>query len=212
MQKLVEGVHRFKKGSFVRDQQLFEKLASGQSPLALFIACSDSRIDLGRLTQTNPGDIFVQRAVGNIVPAYGSIFGGEAATIEYAVAALKIKHVVICGHSQCGAMGGLLNPQAVENLPAVKAYLEHAATTLRVLNEQYQDITDPAERLKQAVETNVLVQLESLKTHPAVAAALSSGELTLHGWVYKFETGDVSAYNHSTQQFEPLGDASSPTA
>ncbi len=210
MQKLVDGIHKFQRESFSQDQKLFETLADGQNPLALFITCSDSRIDPSRLTQTKPGELFIQRTAGNIVPPYGSVFAGEAATIEYAVMALNIRDIVICGHSHCGAMGGLLDPDAIENMPAVKAYLEHAESTRRIVKENYSHLTDPEKRLTLTVEENVLVQLESLRTHPSVAAAVGRNELKLHGWVYKFETGDVFAFNPDEHQFVPLADISPP--
>lgn len=208
MQKLVDGIHRFQRESFSQDQKLFETLAEGQSPLALFITCSDSRIDPNRLTQTKPGELFIQRTAGNIVPPYGSVFAGEAATIEYAVAALKIRDIVICGHSHCGAMGGLLAPESLQDMPAVRAYLEHAEATRRIVKENYQHLTDPVKRLTLTVEENVLVQLENLRTHPSVAAAVGRGELKLHGWVYKFETGDVFAYHPEKNAFLPIDDVS----
>jgi len=210
MQKLVQGIHKFQKESFSEDQKLFETLASGQNPLALFITCSDSRIDPNLLTQTKPGELFIQRTAGNIVPAYGSVFGGEAATIEYAVTALKIRDIVICGHSHCGAMAGLLDPNSLRTMPAVEAYLKHAEATRRIVNENYQHLTDPAKRLTLTVEENVLVQLESLRTHPSVAAAVGRGDLKLHGWVYKFETGEVFGYNPEQNAFLPIEDISTP--
>lgn len=204
MQKLVEGIHAFQRDQFSKDQKLFETLANGQSPLALFVTCSDSRIDPNRLTQTRPGELFILRTVGNIVPPYGAVFGGEAATIEYAVSALPVKDVIICGHSHCGAMAGLLNPEAVNKMPAVRAYLDHAESTRRIVEENYRELTDPVRRLTLTVEENVLVQLENLRTHPSVAAAIGRGELKLHGWVYKFETGEVFAYNPDKNQFLPI--------
>ncbi len=210
MQKLVDGIHRFQRELFSQDQQLFETLVEGQNPLALFVTCSDSRIDPSRLTQTRPGELFIQRTAGNIVPPYGSVHGGEAATIEYAVSVLKVRDIVICGHSHCGAMAGLLDPQSIEKLPAVKAYLEHAEATRRIVEENYGHLTDPEKRLTLTVEENVLVQLESLRTHPSVAAAIGRGQLKLHGWVYKFETGEVFAYNPDDAQFLPLQDIALP--
>lgn len=210
MQKLVEGIHKFQSEAFSQDQKLFETLADGQNPLALFITCSDSRIDPNRLTQTKPGELFIQRTAGNIVPPYGSVFSGEACTIEYAVVGLGIKDIVICGHSHCGAMAGLLDPASIEKMPAVKAYLQHAEATRRIVEENYEHLTDPAKRLTLTVEENVLVQLESLKTHPSVAAAIGRGELKLHGWVYKFETGEVFAYNPEKNAFLPIEDVSPP--
>jgi carbonic anhydrase len=206
MQKLVDGIHRFQKDQFRKDVKLFETLVEGQHPLALFITCSDSRIDPNRLTQTKPGELFIQRTAGNIVPPYGVVQGGEAATIEYAVSALTVRDIIICGHSHCGAMAGLLNPQSVEKMPAVKAYLEHAESTRRIVEEKYSHLTDPEKRLTLTVEENVLVQLESLRTHPSVAAAVDRGDLKLHGWVYKFESGDVFAFNPEQMQFMPIAD------
>lgn len=206
MQKLVEGIHKFQSGLFSEDQKLFETLAEGQKPLALFITCSDSRIDPNLLTQTKPGELFIQRTAGNIVPPYGSVFAGEACTIEYAVVALGIKDIIICGHSHCGAMSGLLHPESVESMPAVKEYLKHAEATRRIVEENYSHLTEPDKRLTLTVEENVLVQLESLKTHPSVAAALARGDLKLHGWVYKFETGDVFGYNPEENAFIPIAD------
>ncbi len=204
MQKLVQGVHQFQKQIFAEHQRLFEKLAEGQRPMALFITCSDSRINPNLLTQTEPGQLFILRTAGNIVPPYGAVHGGEAGTIEYAVAVLKVRDIVVCGHSHCGAMNGLLAPESVSELPAVQALLKHAEATGRIIRENYGHITEPPARLMAAVEENVLVQLENLRTHPSVAAALSRQDLNLHGWVYKFETGQVFAYHPDEGHFLPL--------
>jgi carbonic anhydrase len=212
MQKLVDGIHRFQTDAFSQDQKLFETLVDGQHPLALFITCSDSRIDPIRLTQTKPGELFIQRTAGNIVPPYGVVHSGEAATIEYAVSALKVRDIVICGHSHCGAMQGLLDPASVEKMPAVRAYLAHAEATRRIVEENYSHLTDPTKRLTLTVEENVLVQLESLRTHPSVAAAVGRGDLKLHGWVYKFESGDVFAFSPEQSQFLPIEDVEPPVA
>jgi carbonic anhydrase len=211
MQKLVDGIHQFQRNYFSQDQKLFETLVEGQTPLALFITCSDSRIDPNRLTQTKPGELFIQRTAGNIIPPYGAVFGGEAATIEYAVGALKVKDIIVCGHSHCGAMTGLLHPELIEKMPAVQAYLQHAEATRRIVNENYDHLIEPDKRLTLTVEENVLVQLENLKTHPSVAAAIGRGELKLHGWVYKFESGEVYAYNPDKGQFLPIEEIAPPT-
>jgi carbonic anhydrase len=205
MQKLVEGIHHFQQNIFREQAQLFQNLAKGQAPLTLFITCSDSRINPTALTQTEPGEMFILRTAGNIVPPYGAVWGGEAATVEYAVAVLKVRDIVVCGHSHCGAMAGLLNPASIEGLTAVQALLRHAESTQRIVRENYQHVTDPESLLKVAVEENVLVQLENLRTHPCVAAALSRGDMKLHGWFYKFETGEVFAYDPAEQQFASLG-------
>ena len=186
-------------------------MAKGQKPQALFITCSDSRVNPCRLTQAKPRELFVQQTAGNIVPPYAAVHGGEAATIEYAVNVLKVRDIIICGHSHCGAMSGLLNPKTIETLPAVRAYLQHAEATRRIVEENYADLTDPHKRLTLTVEENVLVQLENLRTHPSVAAAAGRGELKLHGWVYKFETGEVFAFDPDKGQFLPIGDIALPT-
>ena len=204
MQKLVDGIHQFQNKIFSSKQELFEGHSKGQHPLALFITCSDSRIDPSLLTQTEPGDIFILRNAGNIVPCHGEVDGGEAATIEYAVSVLGVKDIIICGHSQCGAMAGLLDQSQLAKLPAVRSWLGHAELTHRIIEENYTHITDSDARLTATVEENVLVQLEQLRTHPSVADALSRDALNLHGWVYKFETGQVFGYQSQAGQFLPI--------
>jgi|TARA_B110000263_G_scaffold108308_1_gene94652 carbonic anhydrase len=204
MQKLINGLQAFKNEGFKKYDKLFETLADGQNPLALFVTCSDSRVNPNLLTGTDPGDLFVLRTAGNIIPPYNNTLGGEAATIEYAVQVLGISDIIICGHSQCGAMGGLLNPASLEELHAVKAYLQHAQSCLANLDEKHSHLEDPGERLARTVEENVLVQLENIQTHPSVAAAVGRGDLKLHGWVYQFETGEVSSYNSEQSAFLPV--------
>lgn len=204
MQKLVQGIHQFQSGIFSTKQQLFEGLVDGQHPLALFITCSDSRIDPNLLTQTEPGELFVLRNAGNIVPPYGVVNDGVAATIEYAVGVLGVEDIIICGHSHCGAMSGLLDQSKLDKLPAVRAWLSLAESTQRIMRENYAHITDADARLAATVEENVLVQLEHLRTHPTVAAALARKALNLHGWVYKFETGQVFGYRPQDGQFAPI--------
>ncbi|MDZ4657146.1 MAG: carbonic anhydrase [Bythopirellula sp.] len=201
MQKLVKGIHQFQQNTFAHQKRLFERLSKGQQPIALFITCSDSRINPNLLTQTDPGELFIMRNAGNIVPPYGAVRGGEAATIEYAVSVLKVKDIIICGHSHCGAMAGILHPEAIEELPAVKDWLNHAEATARILKENYAHISDEKALLTATVEENVLVQLENLRTHPSVAAAMMRGDVKIHGWVYKFESGEVFAYEPQEGQF-----------
>jgi len=206
MQKLVDGVHNFQKGMIGVQRDFFERLARAQNPIALFITCSDSRINPNLLTQTDPGDLFILRNAGNIVPAYAtSASGGEAATIEFAVSALGVRDIILCGHSHCGAMNGLLLPQSLEDMPAVREWLVHAEATRRIMQEKYQDLE--GERLLTAtVEENVLVQLENLRTHPSVAAGIAQQKLNLHGWVYKIETGEVFSFDPLEGQFLPLAE------
>ncbi len=201
MQKLVKGIHQFQQNAFAHQKRLFERLAKGQQPIALFITCSDSRINPNLLTQTDPGELFIMRNAGNIVPPYGAVRGGEAATIEYAVSVLKVRDIIICGHSHCGAMAGIVHPEAVASLPAVKDWLQHAEATARILTENYTHISNEQALLTATVEENVLVQLENLRTHPSVAAALMREDVKIHGWVYKFESGEVFAYEPQEGQF-----------
>lgn len=203
MQKLIQGIHQFRQEDFRPLKGLFEQLARGQNPETLFITCSDSRIDPNLLTRSMPGDLFILRNAGNIVPPHGAGGGGEAATIEFAVAALGVKDIIICGHSHCGAMKGLLEPESLAEMPAVAAWLAHAETTRRVVRDNYTHLAGD-QLVTAAVEENVLVQLENLRTLPAVASRLVKGDLHLHGWVYKIETGDVFAFDLESGQFVPL--------
>jgi carbonic anhydrase len=210
MQKLIQGIHRFQQDIFRSRQGLFERLAQGQRPDTLFITCSDSRIDPNLLTQCEPGDLFILRNAGNLEPPHGPVQGGETATIEFAVAALGVGDIIVCGHSHCGAMKGLLHPEQVGNLPAVAAWLVHAEATRRIVEQNYAGL-DEERRLNVAIQENILVQLEHLRTHPAVAPRLARGDLHLHGWVYKIETGEVFAFDPMSGQFVPLAEYQ-PTA
>ncbi len=203
MQKLVRGVQQFQKNVFGKQKELFEELAEGQNPEVLFITCSDSRLDPNLLTQSQPGDVFIMRNAGNIIPAYGPTSTGEAGTIEFAVAALGIRDIIICGHSHCGAMKGVLKPNAVTEMPAVASWLKHAESTQKIMWENYQHLDGEA-LLNATVQENVLAQIENIKTHPVVAARAMRGELNIHGWVYKFETGEVFAYDPKQEQFVHL--------
>lgn len=206
MQKLVKGIHEFQSQFFRSHEEMFARLAKEQNPDVLLITCSDSRIVPNLITQTDPGDLFIIRNAGNLVPAYGTnVDGGEAATIEYALEGLGVKDIIVCGHSRCGAMAGLLNPTSLANMPSVAGWLKHAATTARIVRDHYGHLEGPA-LLTAAVEENVLVQLEHLRTHPSVATRLARGTLTLHGWVYKLETGNVFSYEPSSGQFVPIAD------
>lgn len=200
MQKLIAGIHTFKEGLFRDERELFERLAQGQSPDVLFITCSDSRIDPNALTGTQPGDLFVLRNAGNIVPAYTGEATAEAATVEYAVSVLGVKDIVVCGHTHCGAMAALVKGGDRSQIPMVDGWLKNADATRRIVQENYAGL-DEGPRVRVAVQENVLMQIENLRTHPSVAAALARGVLGLHGWVYKIESGDVFSYDPGTGQY-----------
>ncbi len=200
MQKIVEGIQHFQKRVFRHQRKLFEKLAEGQRPEVLFITCSDSRINPNLLTQTGPGDLFILRNAGNIVPPYGAGGGGEAATIEYAVSNLGVTDIIVCGHSRCGAMGALVDPAAAGDAPAVTRWLAYAEVTKRILRENYQGLAGD-DLAAVATQENVLAQLDNLKTHPSVAARLARDAVSLHAWVYLIETGEVYAYDQDQGVF-----------
>lgn len=207
MEKLVEGFKKFQSEVFGAKRELFTKLSQGQEPRALFITCSDSRVDPTLLTQAEPGELFILRNAGNIVPSYGGgVIGGNTATIEYAVAVLGVKHVIVCGHTDCGVIKALLHPESVKDLPAVRSWMEQAETTRRIVHENYADRTGD-ELFISAIQENVRVQLDHLKTHPTVAVRMRRGVLTLHGWVYSISTGDIWAYDERKGLFESLGGA-----
>ncbi|GAB1538312.1 hypothetical protein NUACC21_09700 [Scytonema sp. NUACC21] len=156
----------------------------------LFITCSDSRIDPNLLTQTQPGELFIIRNVGNVIPPYGTINSGEGAAIEYAVHALGVKDIIICGHSQCGAMKGLLQLGSLaDEMPLVYEWLKHHAESTRLLvQENYKEYSGE-NLLKIAIEENILTQIQNLETYPVIRSKLHGGQLYLHAWVYEIETG-----------------------
>jgi carbonic anhydrase len=201
MKKLIQGLHQFQSGYFQSHKDLFEQLSHGQHPRILFITCSDSRIDPNLITQAAVGELFVIRNAGNIVPPFGATNGGEGATIEYAMQALDIRQVIICGHSHCGAMKGLLKlDQLAESMPLVHDWLKYAEATRRLLIENYGNCqTDDLADI--AVAENVLSQLENLHTYPTVRSKLHRGELSLHGWIYHIETGEILAYDSVQHDF-----------
>jgi carbonic anhydrase len=203
MQDIINGIRTFQRDVYPQYRELFGKLAAGQSPEALVITCSDSRVDPFLLTQAQPGQLFVLRNAGNLVPKYDGFVGGVTATIEFAVVGLRVPNVVVCGHSGCGAITGLLHPEMLENMPNVQDWLRHHAEPVREILAQAGRLGGPDE-LAQAVDANVLVQLENLRTHPSVAEALAAGRIKLHGWVYDIVSGEVRSYDEAWKQFGPL--------
>ncbi len=200
MEKVLKGLVRFQKKVFAKKEKLFASLSKQQNPSVLFITCSDSRIDPSLLTQTDPGDIFIIRNAGNLIPTYGAAIGGSTATIEYGVSVLQVKDIIVCGHTDCGAMKGLLHPKKLQDLPAVKAWLQHAETTVRIVKDHCAHLKGD-ELFAATIRENVLVQLDHLRTHPAVATRLRQGDLRLHGWVYSIGTGEVWVYDFEKKEF-----------
>lgn len=201
MKKLIEGLQEFQKNYVPTHKELLEQFSHGQKPRVMFITCSDSRLDPNLVTQTEMGELFIVRNAGNIIPPYGATNGGEGATIEYAIEALGIEQIIICGHSQCGAMKGLLHlNQLQEGLPLVYDWLKHAEATRRLVKDSYGHC--PNEQLLDiAIAENVLTQIENLETYPAVHSRLFQGKLHIYGWIYYVETGEVVAYDRISHTF-----------
>ena len=207
IQQLLSGVRHFEGHVYAAQREFFKKLAEGQSPETLFVTCSDSRIDPNLICQTQPGELFILRNAGNIIPAYTPHGGGgEIASIEFAITGLAVKHIIVCGHSHCGAMGGLIEPKQLSEMPAVADWLKHSEATRRILELKYKKMSK-SNRLDIAIQENVLTQIENLQTHPSVSAALAMGQLSLHAWTYQIEEGRVYAYDTAVEQFVPLKEA-----
>ncbi len=202
MEKLISGIVQFRNSSFEERRSLFSELANGQSPEVLFITSSDSRVDPNLITQSEPGDLLIIRNAGNIVPPHVRSAGGVTASIEFAVSALGVRHIIICGHSDCAAMKGALNPGALSDLPHVQDWLEHARGAVESVRARTGD--SASDTLEQVIEDNVVLQLQHLRTHPAVLAKLATRDIELHGWVYDIEHGTITAFDEETGQFVPV--------
>lgn len=204
MQHLTEGVHRFQKDEFGRYQQLFQRLSrEGQKPHTLFITCSDSRVLAELITQSNPGDLFVVKNIGNIVPPSDDDGASStSAAIEFAVDVLGVSDVVICGHSQCGAMEALVGDFASERpMEHLARWLELAAPVRAVIERQYAHIKDRDARVTAAAEENVLFGLENLRSHECVRRKLAEGRLQLHAWFFQIRTAKLFAFDPASGQF-----------
>lgn len=202
LEKLKRGVRRYQTEVHSRRAAQYQRVAATpQKPHTLFIACADSRVDVELITSSGPGEVFVARNIGNMVPAYGEMLGGVSAVIEYAVMALKVRHVVVCGHSDCGAMKALLHPHSTDEMPLVRSWLTNGQAALSVVNNASARNETPKDHLRRLTEENVLMQLAHLKTHPSVAAAVTREELTISGWVYDIGTGEIRIAENGARPF-----------
>ena len=202
MRKLLKGIVEFRENIRPGYRETFARLALGQSPDALFIACSDSRVVPNLFASTDPGDLFVIRNVGNLIPCCGAdghsnSDESEAAAIEFALGNLNVSDIIICGHSDCGAMHALLEGRDKVHLPHLKKWLRHGEDSLAKLGPGSVELSRP----NQLSQLNVLQQIEHLRSYPLVKKRLESGGLTLHGWWFDLSTADVYAFEDSLARF-----------
>jgi carbonic anhydrase len=202
LERLKEGARKFQTEVHAGRAEEYELAGSTpQQPHTLIIACADSRVDVESITSAGPGEVFVTRNIGNMVPAYGEMLGGVSAVIEYAVSALKVKHIMVCGHSDCGAMKALLSPGSTDAMPTVKSWLTNGQAALQVASSQFGEGDELPKRLPLLTEENVLMQMAHLKTHPSVAGAMAQGAVTISGWVYDIGTGKVRVVEDGQREF-----------
>jgi carbonic anhydrase len=207
VQKLEAGIHQFQANYFASNRQLFEQLAeAGQKPETLFITCCDSRVVPNLITSAAPGELFIIRNIGNIVPSVErGVLGGVSAAIEYAIELLEVGNVIVCGHTQCGAIDAILHPESVAHLPFVSRWIGESAAIPKLIEERYGAL-GIEERKMAAVQENVLVSLENLRSFKFVQRRLDEGKLKMNGWVFRIATGDVFTYDPISEQFVQVGD------
>jgi carbonic anhydrase len=203
MRSILRGIAHFRRHVYPDQAARFKDLTHGQSPEILFITCSDSRIDPSLITQSEPGELFIVRNAGNLIPPWGSGDGSTAAAIEYAVEALNVQHIVVCGHAHCGAMAALHKPESLENLPAVRRWLSLAEPAKRYMQRNHPHLTGE-DRLNKTIERNALIQLDNLRTHPSVAAKIAEGSLELHAWVYDIGQGEIREWDFAAKHYTPI--------
>ena len=204
MNELIGRVFSFEKQVFPNQSTLYAKLATdGQSPKALMISCADSRIVPEHIMQAQPGDLFVCRNAGNIVPPYSQANGGVSSTVEYAVMALGVRDIIVCGHSDCGAMKAVGNDAIGTEMPNVAAWLRHSNAARKVVSDCYPALGD-ADRVRAVALENVVAQIAHLRTHPSVAAGIARGEIALHGWYVDIHAGQILGLDGETNAFVPL--------
>ena len=207
MDRLLEGHKRFHDKVFPAKRDQFHLLAESQSPEYLFITCSDSRIVPDLILQTGPGDLFITRNAGNVVPVAGADVDGCTATIEYAVDVLKVKYAILCGHSDCGALKAALNREALRTLPKASRWLRHVEGAFIHRQPLNPADGDHAE-LASLIRGNVVAQLANLRAQPSVARALAKNAISAHGWYYDILTGRIEQYDEQQRKFTPLLESS----
>ncbi len=206
MKKLYKGIHKFQESHFKKEEEFFSRLSREQEPEVMFISCADSRVDPNLVTQSKPGELFIVRNVGNIVPPYDAIKdkNSVAAAIEFAVLMLKVKDIIVCGHSNCGAMHALYKDEnELKSMPHLRDWLKIASPVKETLDVIYPDFSNKS-RQRIVEKENILVQLRNIQTYPFVAKALEDRLLYLHGWYYDIGTGDVYAYDPVTENFDKI--------
>jgi carbonic anhydrase len=204
MQRLIEGHKKFRNEVFPKRKDEFRLLSESQAPEWLFITCADSRIVPDLILGTGPGDLFISRSVGNVVPVSMNDVDGVTATIEYAVDVLKVKHVILCGHSDCGALKAAVNRHGLEKLPKANRWLQHVEAAFshrQPLNEE----DGPHAELYALIRGNVVAQLLNLKAQPSVNCAMREGRLEVHGWYYDILNGRIEQYDEDARKFVKLG-------
>jgi carbonic anhydrase len=209
MEQIIRGVLDFKKNIYPERKDLFGSLATGQNPDVLFVTCSDSRIDPNLLTGSHPGDLFICRNAGNIIPPHSNETGGMTASIEYAVAVLGVTHIIVCGHTDCGAVKGALDVGGLKGLPHVQEWLGHCRSAMEIVRERHNIAPDcpvGGEHLNEAIEENVLQQVQHLKTHPVVAAKMATHKVEIHGWVYNIKSGTIRCCSQHDTAFRDFSE------
>jgi len=203
VERLLEGHKKFLAEVFPRRRDQFHLLAESQAPEWLFITCSDSRVLPDLILGTGPGDLFITRNAGNVVPVTANDVDGCTATIEYAVEVLKVKHAILCGHSDCGAMKAALDRTGLEKLPKASRWLHHVQAAFshrQPLNPE----DGPHAELASLIRGNVVAQLLNLKAQPSVSRAMREGRLAVHGWYYEILSGRIERFDEDARRFVPL--------
>ena len=204
--KFIVGFQRFQQNFFCKEAGVFEYLKNAQKPRVLMVGCSDSRVDPAILTDCAPGEIFVVRNVGNLVPPFedDSAYHGVSAAVEYAVQNLEVEHVIVMGHCRCGGISRLMDDMRPgKDDIFVTRWVQIAARARERVLEELKD--KPRHMQEMACEqASILVSLENLLTFPFVRARVEAGTLTLHGWYFDMDHGDLLSYLPETGQFEPL--------